>query len=336
MPRVLLSASFPAELIVRQTPGRTGHWEEFEFLTEANGPVDAWVVYDNLGECAEHTCPASNTLLITGEPESLRRYRKRFTGQFAHVWTSHKSISHSRLVRRNEAQPWHYALRPGRVHGCQLGFDEIKNIARPTKTKLMSVICSSKDHTPDHRQRLEFVKMLQAHFGDAIDVFGRGIRDMQDKSEAIYDYKYHIVLENDHSDHFMTEKLGDAYLGWSYPIYFGGPEAYHRFPEGSFTAIDIYKPEHALIIIQNILASDMYEQSVETIQRARDRVLYKNNICNLLAEFWRFHLVRERASKVKLIPKQCRTSLVLNQLGRALRRPFRNAASNGFKPRRAA
>ena len=108
-----------------------------------------------------------------------------------------------------------------------------------------------------------------------------------DKADAIWPYKYHIVLENDHSEHFMTEKLTDAFLGWSYPIYFGSSEAYHRFPEGSFTAIDIYQPEQSLAIIRELLDMPTYEAALPAIADARESVLGKNNLFAMLASYWR-------------------------------------------------
>lgn len=319
MPRILISASFAADLILRQTPGRSGHWEEFEFVSDAGGePVDGWVVYDNLREPQVELCPEVNTLLITGEPESLRRYRSRFTSQFAHVWTSHRGIQHRSLTIRNEAQHWHYALYPSSVHATQLSYDDLLNLKRPEKSELISVICSAKAHTDDHRQRLAFVERLREHFGESVHVYGRGVRDMRDKAEAIYNYKYHIVLENDHSSCFMTEKISDAFLGWSYPIYFGGAEAYHRFPEGSFTAIDIYQPDVAINVIENVLASDAYSNSLQAVAEARERVLNTNNICSMLADFWRDHLASEPPTTVRLLPKSHRANLLLMQLQRAV------------------
>ncbi len=328
MHRVLLSASFPEESITRQTPGGSGQWDDIQYITQADDqPVSAWVVYDNLKQPISQVCPAENTLLITGEPECLRRYRSRFTSQFGQVWTAQPSIQHSLLTRQHEAQPWHYALHAGSVHGRPLGFDELRALRRPQKTKCLSVICSSKSDSEDHRRRLEFVRLLQRELGDHIDVFGRGIRSMEDKSEAIYDYKYHIVLENDHGEHFMTEKLADAFLGWSYPLYFGGPEAQRRFPTGSFTAINIYQPNEALAIIRQVVGGQVYEQSQDKIAAARETVLYKNNLFALLAEHWRRHLANDPPRPITLLPKNHRAGLVVRQMGRVLRgRPKRRAA----------
>ncbi len=319
MPRVLVSASFDESLLARQTPQALGRWGDYQFLFEPDGqPVDAWLVYDDLKQPLTQVCPPANTLLITGEPASLRQYRSRYTSQFGQVWSSHTNIQHPHVTLRNEAQHWHYGLRSGSAHGRSLNFDDLQSLARPAKPKLLSVLCSAKAITADHRRRLDFVQYLQAELGDQIDVFGSGICPVADKSDAIWPYKYTIVLENDHSDHFMTEKLPDAYLGWSYPIYFGGREAYHRFPEGSFTAIDIYQPEQALNVIRNVIASDTYEHAIDRIAEARNSVLTKHNLFAMVVDYLRVNLVKQRAASVTLLPKSHRASLVVQQLKRTL------------------
>ncbi len=319
MPRILISASFSESELARQTPGGTGRWQEFQFVfSPTDEPIDGWVVYDDLRQPLEQMCPPENTLLITGEPASIRQYRSRFTSQFSQVWTAQAGIKHPRLSYCNEGQPWHYARRSSMCHGQPLSFDQLAALGRPHKPRMLSVICSSKTITPDQRQRREFVSFLETELGCDIDVYGRGIRPLTDKADAIFPYKYHIVLENDHAEHFMTEKISDAYLGWSYPIYFGGSEANHRFPEGSFTAIDIYQPEQALAIIRDCLDANTYEASGSQIAAARESVLTDNNLFSMVASYWRANLRASRARPTTLLPKSYRTSLVLHQIGRAV------------------
>ena len=321
MPRILLSASFPESLLARQTPGNQGVWEDHQYVFQPeSAAVDAWTVYDNLRQPLEQVCPAGNTLLITGEPASVRNYRPHYTHQFARLWTAQTGIRHASLTHRNECQHRHYAMRASSAHGQPLGFDQLTALAAPDKPKLISVICSNKALTPDQRQRLAFVEQLRQHFGSAIDFYGRGFTDVEDKADAIWPYRYHIVLENDHTECFMTEKLSDAFLGWSYPIYFGGNEAHHRFPLGSFTAIDIYQPAQALQVIRNVLSDDTYEQSLPLIAAARHAVLYKNNLFAMLTNFWRDHLRPEQPRSVRLLPKSHRTGLIVSQLKHTLLR----------------
>jgi hypothetical protein len=205
-------------------------------------------------------------------------------------------------------------LFKSQTHGRSLCFDDLVALPRPSKTKQLSVICSGKNVTPDHRQRQAFVRYLSAELGNEIDVFGRDSRPVDDKADAIWNYKYHIVLENDHSAYYMTEKLTDAYLGWSYPLYAGGPEACLRFPSGSFTPIDIYQPEQSLSIIRRVIASNTYEQSLIQLEEARNAVLWKYNLFAMLAEYWDEFLGQQPAQLVQLVPKRFRGTLIARQL----------------------
>ena len=56
---------------------------------------------------------------------------------------------------------------------------------------------------------------------------------------GIKSYKYHLVIENNNLDYVISEKLMDAYLGLSYPIYYGGKMVDRVFPNNSYLKIDI-------------------------------------------------------------------------------------------------
>ena len=141
---------------------------------------------------------------------------------------------------------------------------------------------------------------------------------MEDKADAIYEYKYHVVMENDHSPFYMTEKLTDALLGWSYPFYFGGREAEFCFPPGSYTAIDIYRPEVAIGIIRDAMAQDTYEQRLVSIREARRKVLYETNFVAMLADFWEAHLHAGAYQPVRLLPKRRSAALAWRHVRRSL------------------
>ncbi len=325
MPRILITCRYDSWCLARQTPECSGKWGDYQFIFQPDGEaVDGWVVLDDLPSRIDQKCSPDTTLLITGEPESVRRYRSRFTCQFGGVWTSHRSIQHPSRLLQNEGQHWHYGMRKGSVHTEPLTYDDLCRLGAPKKPKLASVICSNKAVTPDHRRRVEFVQELKRRLGDQVEVFGRGIRSMDDKSEAIWPFKYHVVLENDHSDFFMTEKISDAYLGYSYPIYFGGTEADNRFAPGSFARIDIYDPESAFSKIEQILNSTTYEDSLALLCEARQRVLTDNNILSMIAEYFDELLsgTVRRPQQVTLREKSDRVNLVIDQVRRTLSPSF--------------
>ena len=66
----------------------------------------------------------------------------------------------------------------GWVEGYTKDYDELAALPPAAKTKRLSVISSDKAQTEGHRQRLDFTPP-QEHFGDRIDVFGRGIRTLR-------------------------------------------------------------------------------------------------------------------------------------------------------------
>lgn len=283
MAKILITNSVPSDPILRQVPRRLANWCRHEFfLTPTGAPIDAWIVYDNLLQCETNLIERDRTLLITGEPPSVRRYRSAFTSQFGCVRTSHIDIRHANIVRGHEAQPWHFGMHPCRSHPRVLDYDALVSMTPPTKTKLLSVISSNKVVTEDHRQRLRFVGQLKTAFGDQIDVFGRGIRDMPDKADAIWDYKYHIALENDHSENYMSEKLPDGFLGWSFPFYSGSSYADGVFPRSSFARIDMYDPGRSISTIQAHLHSNSYESNLDKIGKARGTVLDDINLFAVL------------------------------------------------------
>ena len=113
----------------------------------------------------------------------------------------------------------------------------------------------------------------------------------------------------------------------AYPIYFGGSEALHRYPSGSFTAIDIYQPDQAVSIVRNVIGSNLYAQSSKQIAEARGRVLGPNNIISMLADYWRSNLQRAPAVRTVLLPKSHRAALAIRQIERVVKQPFRNRAA---------
>jgi hypothetical protein len=329
MATILLTTSVPTEPVLRQIPHAAPNWCKHDFVMECSEEemIDAWFVYDNLVKPETHGVDRRRTMLITGEPPSIRRYRSVFTSQFGAVRTSHAAVKHNQIIRGHEAQIWHFGMHPCRSHPEILDYDTLAGMLPPKKTKLLSVISSNKVVTEDHRQRLRFVDELKNAFGDQIDVFGRGIRDVPDKADAIWDYQYHIVLENDHSELYMSEKLPDSFLGWTFPFYSGGAQADKSFPKGSFARIDMYDPVRAIETIRHHMQANSFEARQNQIQRAREHVLDELNLFAILCKAYdamelRFSSEQQSRNKtvkpLKLFPKKNSVQLSLMSFMRTL------------------
>ncbi len=87
------------------------------------------------------------------------------------------------------------------------------------KSKGISIIASSKKQTEGHKLRHEVIEK----FRDRIDVYGNGYKFVESKLEALRDYRYSIIIENEQSDYFFTEKLIDCLRTGTIPIFWGRP-----------------------------------------------------------------------------------------------------------------
>lgn len=101
-----------------------------------------------------------------------------------------------------------------------------------TKTKMLSLITSSKRRLAGHKLRHAVVTDLQAQ-GINADIMGGGFQWFDDKAEGLAPYRYSIVIENTREAGYFTEKLLDAFLLNTVPIYWGAPDITDFFaPEG--------------------------------------------------------------------------------------------------------
>lgn len=283
--------------ILRQTPGEKGIWGNCLFCEDDSIYECDWlVVYNHVLKPERVLCPPANTIFVDPEPPSIRLRSLRFLKQFNYVLTCRSDIKRKGVINIQQALPWHVGMqlessgRHGALNftlsssvGSTMGYDELRQAGTPNKTRLLSVVSSDKSFTDGHRKRQAFVNMLKGHFGDDLDIYGRGVRDIKDKWDAIAGYKYHVVIENSVYRDYWTEKLADCFLAGAYPFYHGCPNLPDYFPSGSFTEIDINKPDEAIDIIESGVRSQLYENSLQKLRDAKELVLDKHNLFAMLS-----------------------------------------------------
>ena len=280
---VKLSINSPREGLLRQTPNNDGIWGNYKFCINNDvEECDFWVVYSK-GQKFDETCNVApeNMIFLTGESEAIYHYAGGFVKQFAIAITTRDDIKLKNIIKSHPAQPWWIGRRFGfgaesRDHFL-LGFNDFhKEVS--AKTKLISVVTSNKAFTKGHKERIRFVQKLKDHFGDKLDVFGKGINDFEDKWDVLKDYKYHIALENSSFDHYWTEKLADSYLAGCFPFYYGANNLDKYFPTDSYRFIDIYDLDKSINVIENGISEGLYEKSTNVLKEAKQKVLYEHNI----------------------------------------------------------
>lgn len=250
-----------------------------DFILNPDVPVDAdfWIVFANARPCDVVHCAPENTLFIAGEPEEKKVYPKAFYAQFHRIIDTHLRSGHPRVTLHAPCLSWHIGFDHGRSN-YDIGYAELAAMDRPADVEnRVSVVCSNAAFTPGQRERLEFLAVLKQSLGDRLVHFGRGFRPVDDKLEGIIGYRFHLVMENCRVPYYWTEKISDAYLGWSFPLYVGSPNLGEYFPEDSFLALDIASPEEAADRIEALLATPCDEREQSAVAAGRDLVLNKYN-----------------------------------------------------------
>lgn len=86
------------------------------------------------------------------------------------------------------------------------------------KTKMLSIIASSKNETVGHKLRHEVISKYKKQIDG---IFGNGYQFIQNKITGLKDYRFHIVIENIQNEYYFSEKFIDSLITGCIPIYYG-------------------------------------------------------------------------------------------------------------------
>jgi hypothetical protein len=102
------------------------------------------------------------------------------------------------------------------------------------KTKLASMISSSKQMCAGHLKRLEYV----SKFRGQLDLYGRGHHEIEKKEQGLDDYMFSVAIENDQYGGYFTEKVIDCFATGTIPIYLGDPKIDRHFNMDGIIMLD--------------------------------------------------------------------------------------------------
>lgn len=239
--------------LFRQSSQYLGEWGDYKFIIDKNlKECDFWIVYTEYGlETETVKCNPENIIFVPGECYNTSpKFSQSFLDQFGMLITVQRELKHKNIKLLHNANPWFIGK----------SYDELKTLGIPQKTKLISVVSSNKAFTEGHRKRLDFVEKLKVHFGDQLDIFGRGIKDFDDKWDVIGNYKYTIAIENDDCDDWVTEKFFDCLYARTLAFYYGCPNLENIVDKDSFIRIDINNFEKSISIIQKAIENNEFEK----------------------------------------------------------------------------
>jgi len=291
-------------------PSQMPHFDGVDFTFDPTSRIYDWlVVYEDLmfleGERLSNrieplACARQNTLLITTEPSKIKIYGPKFTAQFGHVMSRQppESLGHPNQIVQTPPLRWYYGRPLNEGDNTYLCVDDLAKTPPLSKTQDLSTVCSNKQMGATlHRQRYKCVMALKDRLGDSFDVFGRGIRPINDKSEAMNNYRYHVTIENNVESGYWTEKIADSFLAYCIPFYFGPANIQEVFPKEAVIPIDIFDIDGAEAIIREEIKPGSYEKRLPALLKARNMVLNDYNLMKVIAQTVKSHHA-PKASKV--------------------------------------
>ncbi len=269
---------------LRHFPGGRTVWGNCEYTMDYQARAYDWlVVYSEFPPIGNErfslweevlACPRERTIFIMNEPSSIKVYGSDFLKQFGWVITAQEPevVNHPGAIFKQSGYRWFYGAANG------LGYDEMAKNIPIQKTSLISTVCSAKrqKHTL-HAARYDFTWQLKKDLPE-LEIYGRGVRPIDDKAEALDSFRYHLAIENFSGPHHWSEKLSDAFLGLSLPFYHGCPNAADYFPKESLVPINIRDYAGSLKVIRQAISEGWYEQRLPALLEARRRVMEEHQL----------------------------------------------------------
>jgi hypothetical protein len=276
-PLVRLAADYDCSRLMAQTPGKAGLWNGVRFTLDDVVDCDYFVMLNNRRATAVQVrCPREHVWCLIQEPyiPGIFEWLVENNEHFARVFTHYIPVAEPRYVRSHPALSWE----------VELSYDELLTLNVPSKTQAVSYIASNDVWLPGQRRRNDLREFLMQAAADKVEVFGRGIRYIEDKWTGLAPYRYSVAVENFVGPDYWTEKLSDCFLSWTIPLYHGCPNVEQYFPADSFIRIDAGDPPATLARINQLLRHDEWERRLPALQEARRRVLEMYHLFPVLAQ----------------------------------------------------
>ena len=283
-------------LLLRQSVNSEGIWNDCKFIINDNKlkKCDWWFVLHGSGlvERENCLCDPDHVVYVSMEPsEKISQASDKFLEQFSHLVLCDRDIKHQNIIYSNWLTWWVGIVvnKKNKKHifspQIRLNYNQLSDMRPVKKLNKISIILSDKDISKGHKKRIEFInKIISLPISEHIDLYGHGFNPIPDKWDAIAPYKYHLVLENSIQNDYWSEKLADAFLGFSFPIYCGCPNIYDYFSKNSLSVIDIDRVDEAVNVLQGIIEGNVYDNNMYAIDISRNQVLNQYNIFNLMSE----------------------------------------------------
>lgn len=150
------------------------------------------------------------------------------------------------------------------------------------KNKNVSILSSDKEMCKMHKLRIAISRYCkQNSVADTFGTFDGGAYCLVD--DTLKAYRFSIIIENDISDYFFTEKITNCFASQTIPIYLGAGKIGEFFNEDGIIKIS----EKDLMDIESIIQKctpEYYEERIEAILDNYRRVHAYRNVYDWLYE----------------------------------------------------
>ena len=153
-----------------------------------------------------------------------------------------------------------------------------------SKKNMASLIASAQNQHPGHKLRHAVVNHIQK-FKIDIAVIGRGYKPFEKKEDGLKSYKYSIIIENSSEDNYFTEKLVDACLLETVPIYWGAPNISEYFDIKGFIICENFEE---IIYAISKMSDEDYLSKIKWIKKnkktASDHANFKKRAAQIIRQ----------------------------------------------------
>jgi len=159
----------------------------------------------------------------------------------------------------------------------------------PTKNRKISMMVSEKNKQQGHKYRHELInKILETDL--PIDIYGRGcmyynylgdprVKGEFKEMEPYENYEFHICVENFQSNHYFSEKITNALLCGTTPIYQGCCNIDGYFPDNVILLSGDLEKD--ILLLKNIVVNPEHYKKKIDIEVIKNRIYLLRNLDTL-------------------------------------------------------
>lgn len=163
-------------------------------------------------------------------------------------------------------------LGQGSWFGAPSGGGVLDEQAYAKKTKLVSMVSSDKKLLESHRLRISIAKSMKTNTN--VDTYGAFDGGHTIKAaDALTAYRFSIVLENEISPYYFTEKILNCFASMVIPIYAGAQKIGDFFNSDGIIPIDKYASIAEIERVVNQCTTELYKERLPAVIENYNKVL---------------------------------------------------------------